>query len=478
MKEKNNNGTISIKKMFNIYDGMMSYEEIDEMMNENTQIQGPNMWILIMAIFIASIGLNMNSTAVIIGAMLISPLMGGIMTMGYSLAVRDLTLLKRALIRFSIQVLISLLTSTIYFLITPLHEATSEMIARTSPTIWDVLIAITGGIAGMIGNTRSKKTNVIPGVAIATALMPPLCTTGYGIATGQPVFFLNAFYLFLINTLFIALSSYIVALILRVPYHRRQTEKQQRRINVFIAIIMVVVIVPSVFIGASTVRDTVVKRNVNEYLAKEFNFENTSVVKSSYDTALKQIDVSLLGSVIEKDEIDRLSRQLIAYNLDGYILRVTQNDTSYVNNMASSLLTDREQIENDKKIIISQEYTITSLNQELEEVKAELEENNKKLEEYEEIFGATVDYKLIANDAETIFPELINVNCGEIFDGENSQVIMIAEVYDDVEITESTQDTIINWLKKESGSDEVIFRYEFVERPEEVVEEDATEKDE
>ena len=193
--------------LLNMHDGMMSYEEIDEMMLENTVIHGPNMWILCLAALIASIGLNMNSTAVIIGAMLISPLMSGIMTMGYSLAVRDLRLLRRALLRFGTQVVISLISSTVYFLITPIDTPTAEMIARTSPTIWDVLIALFGGIAGAIGNTREKKGNVIPGVAIATALMPPLCTAGYGIASGQPSFFLGAFYLFLINAVHLALND-------------------------------------------------------------------------------------------------------------------------------------------------------------------------------------------------------------------------------------------------------------------------------
>ena len=208
------------QRVFDIHSDMMSYEAINEMMEENTVISGSNMWILIMAILIASIGLNVNSTAVIIGAMLISPLMSGILTMGYSLAVRDLDMLKKALGRFGTQVAISLVTSTLYFIITPLDVPTSEMIARTSPTIWDVMVALFGGIAGIIGNTRKKKGNVIPGVAIATALMPPLCTASYGIATLQPRFIFGALYLFLINMLFIALSAAAVTVILRVPVHR------------------------------------------------------------------------------------------------------------------------------------------------------------------------------------------------------------------------------------------------------------------
>lgn len=177
--------------LFDIRGDMMSYEDIDAMMEENTDIHGSNMWILMMAIMIASIGLNVNSTAVIIGAMLISPLMSGILTMGYSLAVRDLKLMRRALLSFGVQMVISLITSSIYFSISPLGEPTAEMVARTSPTIWDVLIALFGGIARIIGNTRQKKSNVIPGVAIATALMPPLCTAGYSIATMQARLFIQ-----------------------------------------------------------------------------------------------------------------------------------------------------------------------------------------------------------------------------------------------------------------------------------------------
>lgn len=457
---------ISLKKMFNIFDGMMSYEEIDEMMTENTVIQGPNMWILMMAIFIASIGLNMNSTAVIIGAMLISPLMGGIMTMGYSLAVRDLNLLKKALMRFSIQVFISLATSTLYFLITPLQDPTSEMIARTSPTIWDVLIAVTGGIAGMIGNTRSKKGNVIPGVAIATALMPPLCTTGYGIATGQPEFFIKAFYLFLINTMFIAMASYLIALILKVPYHKKQSEKQQKIINVIIAIIVTLVLIPSIFIGASTVKDTFIKRSVDEFINKEFRFENTSVVKSSYDTTLKTIEVSLLGSVVEPKEIDKLTALLKDYKLDDYTLRITQNDTSYVNNMASSLMTDKEQIESDKKIIISQEYTIASLNEQIENLNSEIEEKDKLIDEYSELIGENVDFAKLSEDAKSIFTDLVEVKCGEAFDNDSNVVVMMAIVKE--EIPELTKETIENWLKKETGCDNVSMFFEIKEEePEE-----------
>lgn len=199
------------------------------------------------------------------------------------------------------------------------------MIARTSPTIWDVLIALFGGIAGAIGNTREKKGNVIPGVAIATALMPPLCTAGYGIASGQPSFFLGAFYLFLINTLFISLSTMIVTMMLRVPYHRNLSEKKQKKINLAIAAITIVAAVPSVFFGATTVVSSVMDNNISSYLNNEFVFSGTTVVKSSTDKSARTVSVSLVGTPISDDVIAMLQQEMPKYGLDGYTLNVTQN---------------------------------------------------------------------------------------------------------------------------------------------------------
>ena len=157
---------------------------IDASLRAGAELTGANAWILIFAIFIASIGLNVNSTAVVIGAMLVSPLMGPIMGIGYGVGIYDFALIRRSSLNLGIAGLISLATSTVYFLISPLTEAQSELLARTTPTLWDVLIALFGGFAGIVGATRREKSNVIPGVAIATALMPPLCTAGYGLAKG------------------------------------------------------------------------------------------------------------------------------------------------------------------------------------------------------------------------------------------------------------------------------------------------------
>lgn len=429
--------------VFNIRDDMMSYEEIDEMMEENTVIHGANMWILMMAALIASIGLNVNSTAVIIGAMLISPLMSGIITMGYSLAVRDLPLLKKSLIRFGTQVAISLAASTLYFLISPLETPTSEMIARTSPTLWDVLIALFGGIAGMIGNTRQKKGNVIPGVAIATALMPPLCTAGYGIATLQPQFLFGAFYLFLINTLFIMLSSAFIALILGAPRHKFISPKQQKRINRAIILITVITIIPSVYIGMVTVRDSVMERNVSSYLSEEFSFPDAQVVQSNVNKQEKEIAVSLVGTPISEDAVAALEKELPKYNLEGYSLRVTQN----------SMIEDTTGEDADKITIAVQENRISELQKELEESQGQVETLEKELKGLETAQNQVTDCQMLAQKAQTIFTEIKACSCGIMSDTAGDYVMVVAEVPEP--LSEEEQSTITRWIQTETGLERV-----------------------
>ncbi|MBQ5316004.1 MAG: DUF389 domain-containing protein [Oscillospiraceae bacterium] len=441
------------RSVFNITDDMMSYEEIDAMMKENTVIHGPNMWILMMAILIASIGLNVNSTAVIIGAMLVSPLMSGIMTMGYSLAVRDLSLLWKAFTRFATQVAISLITSSLYFTISPLSEATSEMIARTSPTLWDVLIALFGGIAGMIGNTRRKKGNVIPGVAIATALMPPLCTAGYGIGTRQLRFVLGGFYLFSINTLFIALSTMLVTMILRVPYHKSITDKKQRVINRAIALIVVIVAAPSVYIGASTVYDSVLSANVKRFIGNEFDFADTQVVKSSYDGKEQVISVSLVGATLSDDMIGVIKDSLGDYGLEGYDLRVMQTLTSkgITEDEFYALFGEAEQSSSEKINAYIRETAIEEMSSKLDEKDSEIKELYSRIDGYEKELEQKNDYLAISQKAGTVFTKLTGISCGTLTDTQGEYAVMTADSVG--YISDEERQTIRNWLSAETGFD-------------------------
>ncbi|MCM1166946.1 MAG: DUF389 domain-containing protein [Lachnospiraceae bacterium] len=434
----------AVKKYFrnllDIREDTMSNDELCEMMEENTIIHGSNMWILMLAILIASIGLNVNSTAVIIGAMLISPLMSGILTMGYSLATRDLTMLRKAFTRFGTQVVISLITSTIYFLITPLDAPTSEMIARTSPTLWDVLIALFGGIAGMIGNTRQKKSNVIPGVAIATALMPPLCTAGYGIATLQPQFIIGAFYLFAINTLFIMLSSAFVTKLLRVPTHDILDKKKQKRIKRIITAITIITIIPSILVGAITVLSSAMEHRVSNYLTNEMVFPDTQMVQSSTDHVNRVISVSLVGATVSDDVIARLEQELAQYDLKDYSLRVTQNKITEVENT-------------DKVTIALQENTIGQLQAQLDEQQKTLDEQAKTINEMRGQLTEKVDYNALASGAETIFTKLSDCGCGLISTKSGDYILLTASTAEP--LTAEEEQAVKNWLVLTSGTDDV-----------------------
>ena len=229
--------------------------------------RGPNVWILAFSIVVASVGLNVNSTAVIIGAMLISPLMGPIIGLGLALGTNDMPLLKQAAKNLLIMVLISLLASSLFFLVSPLKLVNpTELEARTSPTIYDVLIALFGGLAGIFETSRKERGTVLSGVAIATALMPPLCTAGYGIAHWNMHFLLGALYLFTINGVFIALATYATVKFLRFPQARYINEKKAKRQRIIISIIVVAVIVPSVLTAIGLVHNTNYERKVLSFI--------------------------------------------------------------------------------------------------------------------------------------------------------------------------------------------------------------------
>ena len=443
MEEKKKTGRAKayFRELLDIRGDMMGYEEIDAMMLENTAIHGSNMWILMLAIFIASIGLNVNSTAVIIGAMLISPLMSGILTLGYSLAVKDLALMRRSLASFGTQVAISLIASTLYFLLTPLQEPTAEMIARTSPTIWDVLIALFGGLAGMIGNTRQKKGNVIPGVAIATALMPPLCTAGYGLATLQPRFLLGAFYLFAINTLFIALSAALVTVLLRVPAHREISPQRQKKINRIILAITIITVIPSILIGGMTVYNSVMDSNIERYLKSEFVFSDTQLVQSSVDKMEKKLSVSLVGQPVSQEAIAMLQKELANYGLEGYTLHVIQNSVSA--DLESS----------DRVTIALQENAISALQEKLEEKERELDTVNRQLEDVMSSPDPADQLQTLCETAPQIFTKLKECSVGYMSDSEGEYILLTASAAEPM--SEGEIETLENWLRTETGLDRV-----------------------
>ncbi len=238
-----------LARVFDLRRNQNTPEAIAADIAEGAEVAGPNLWVLFFAIVVASVGLNVNSTAVIIGAMLISPLMGPIVAIGYGVGVDNFALIRRAFKSLGLFTGIGLATSTLYFLLTPLSQAQSELLARTTPTVWDVLIACAGGGAGMIAATRRKPSNIVPGVAIATALMPPLCTAGYGLANGRLAYVSGALFLFSINAVFIALSTLLVVKALHLPSHHDVTEAQRRRARIVFGVAATLTFFPSIYLA-------------------------------------------------------------------------------------------------------------------------------------------------------------------------------------------------------------------------------------
>ena len=286
--------------------------------------RGTNLWILIFAIFVASLGLNVNSTAVIIGAMLISPLMGPIMGIGLGMGINDVVLLRKAITNYLIAMGVALTTSTLFFLVSPLNDAHSEILARTAPNIYDVLIALFGGFAGIVATSSKQKGNVIPGVAIATALMPPLCTAGYGLATLQLRFFVGAFYLFVINSVFIALATFIMVRVLKFPFKHLQDKKSERRANRIVWSVALITFIPSLYFGYDIVKQDRFIKNANRFITYEAHFPNDYLLNKTIDAKGQKITLVFGGKEIAPEEIEHLKSQLIKYNLQNGHLEIRQ----------------------------------------------------------------------------------------------------------------------------------------------------------
>ena len=339
-------------------------QETIDSLKKGVEFRGTNLWVLIFAIFLASLGLNTNSTAVIIGAMLISPLMGPIMGFGLGLGIADFELVKRSLRNYLTATLFSVVTATIYFLISPISEAQSELLARTSPTIYDVLIAFFGGLAGIVAGSTKSKGNVIPGVAIATALMPPLCTAGFGLATGNLSYFLGAFYLYFINTVFISLSTYIVVRVLKYPHKEFLDKKRAMVVRRYMMIIVTCTIIPSLYLTYRVLRTTVFEEQVKSFVNKELDFPNTQVLSRTVavDTAgRKALNVVLLGDEVPDMMIESARARMTNYGLGGIGLNVQQGFGGDVdiNELKSVLMKDL--YKNNEELIQAQAAQIDSL---------------------------------------------------------------------------------------------------------------------
>ncbi|MEZ4195281.1 MAG: TIGR00341 family protein [Candidatus Paceibacterota bacterium] len=318
------------RKLFNLREGAEDKATIIENVKDDADFSSARFWTLVCAIVVASVGLNINSVPVVIGAMLISPLTGPIVSLGLALSINDWGLMRRSLRNLLTLITISIVISTLYFALSPIDNAQSELLARIKPTIFDVLIAIFGGVAGFIGISRARHSNIIPGVAIATAIMPPLCTVGYGIGTLQPQFIFGAFYLFLINCIFICLSALVVASYMKLPKRDYPEPEKKLRVKRIITLIILVIVSPAIYLAFTFVDQNNFYLNAENFLQTTFTNNGHVIIYQNlkYESNQNTIEVAFLSDHFSDSEIADFEARLPNFNLKKTKLIIRQNGYS------------------------------------------------------------------------------------------------------------------------------------------------------
>lgn len=365
-----------MKKLLDLRQGAEEKRVIIENVKDDADFSSARFWTLVFAIVIASVGLNINSVPVVIGAMLISPLMGPIVSMGLALSIYDWGLLRRSFRNMLILTGISIGISAIYFALTPITNAQSELLSRIQPTIFDVLIAVFGGLAGFIGVSRAKHSNVIPGVAIATALMPPLCTVGYGIGTLQPKFIFGAFYLFLINSIFICLASLLVARYLKLPKREYPDAAKKKRVNRIVTAIILVITLPAAYTAYTFVQQNNFYQHADEYIQRVFEDRGYVVIYENIDYAQtdRVIELAFLSESFSEEQIAEFNERLLDFNLHHTTLVIRQNGFALTQaeweSVVSEIQGESGKVEMLEKRLVTERLSYESPSRLLEEAKA------------------------------------------------------------------------------------------------------------
>ncbi|MBV5320892.1 MAG: TIGR00341 family protein [Sulfuricurvum sp.] len=433
-----------IRERLSLMDDKADDTVIDERIRGDIYMKGSNLWILMFAIFVASIGLNVNSTAVIIGAMLISPLMGPIMGIGYGAGINDFSLLRQAFKNLAIATFIGLLTSTLYFLISPLDTAQSELLARTTPNVWDVLIGLFGGLAGIVAVTRKEKTNVIPGVAIATALMPPLCTAGFGLATGHWNYFFGAFYLYTINFVFIALSAFLIVRAFHIAEKKYIDPEIAKRAQRYIIAVAFATMLPSSYLAYQLVGEEVFKAKASTFVNENLNFAKTNVAQVKINPKTYEIKVFLIGEHISESKLDTISIRLSNAGLAKAQLKVYQNgerDDVDITTLKADIVRDLYQ--NAQTKLEAKEKEISYLKEQLQITSMHQEFHNA-----------------IPDELQMLFPKITKCILSETYlmneiDQNKSTKYLILNIETRGKMTKNEQKMIEKWLKKRTKNDQV-----------------------
>ncbi|MDI6051046.1 DUF389 domain-containing protein [Flavobacterium sp. XS2P24] len=410
----------------NLHNGEEEQRNVLENIKSNISFRGSNLWVLACAIVIASIGLNVNSTAVIIGAMLISPLMSPIVGAGFALAIYDFELLKKSGKNLFIATIVSLVVASIYFFISPFKETQSELLARTSPNIYDVLIAFFGGLVGVIAITRVEKGNPIPGVAIATALMPPLCTAGYGLAIGNFSYFFGAFYLYSINCFFICISTFLIVKYLKYEPVRSLNPKFEKQIRYGITSLILIMIIPSFYLAYNLLNEKKYAQKVEQFISNEFTNKGYTIIymNTKFNSNPKKIEVAFLTKKFNTEEIKALNQKLVQYDISNTKLKIKQD----AKDLKSEILNE---LNNQNKNLSEKDILINNLQNELGEYKFDNSDIHKELK--------------------ILFPELKNVSFGRHLlnsNTESSKILTVVLYQIDDKKENVDTEKIRNWLNQ------------------------------
>lgn len=425
--------TQKVLNFIDLHKGEENKKSVIENITGAISFRGSNIWILACAIIIASVGLNVNSTAVIIGAMLISPLMGPIVGAGFGLGMYDFELLKKSIKNLVIATVVSLATSTIYFYISPFKEAQSELLARTSPNIYDILIAFFGGLVGVIAVTRVEKGNPIPGVAIATALMPPLCTAGYGLALGNYLYFFGALYLYTINCVFICIATFVIVKFLNYPIAQQLNLKHQKRVKYGITILILLLILPSIYFAYQLYVQKNYTTKTEVFIQKEFLDKDYPVIykKIRYNTDPKRIELAFLTKKFSDTAIINLNKKLPNYGLPNTKLIIRQDTVNLRNDIMN-------QINSNQSIVDQKDILINNLRNQL----AQYQFNNNQ----------------ISNEAKILFPSITSLTIGN-YTTENetnkSKVIPVILFQSKKKVDLEMKQKMKMWLKERLEKDSI-----------------------
>lgn len=371
-----------VTDLLNLHKGEESKQKTLENVKRNISFTGSNIWILACAIMVASVGLNVNSTAVVIGAMLISPLMGPIVGAGFALGIYDFTLLRKSLENLMIATIVSLLVAALYFYVSPFKEVQSELLSRTSPNIYDVLIAFFGGLAGVIAITRVEKGNPVPGVAIATALMPPLCTAGYGLATANWKFFFGALFLYGINCVFICIATFSIVKYLNYPGLQLVNIKYQKRVRYGIMTLIIAMLLPSAYFAYTLYNEQKFRQAAESFIDREFVEKGNTLVYKKINFKSRSIELAFLKRSFTETELQELNRKLGASGVQHAKLIVRQNSSENIQSLKNELLVEINKKDN---ALSEKDKSIALLEQKLSEP---IFDNRKLLSELNVFFPA------------------------------------------------------------------------------------------